>query len=70
MRPSDSGRGWLSVRDGARYMHRALKDFEAMVRTGEVPCYQPGGRRLVHTDDIDAYVRKFPYRAEVPKWAR
>ena len=54
--------GWLSVRKAARYMHRGLGEFEALVRSGAIPCYQPAGRRLVHTSDIDAYVRKFPYR--------
>lgn len=54
--------GWLSVRKAARYMHRGLGEFEALVRSGAIPCYQPGRHRLVHTSDIDAYVRKFPYR--------
>jgi len=62
--------GWLSVREGARYMRRGLNEFEGMVRTGTIPCYQPDGRRLVNTEDIDAYIRRFPYRAEVPEWAR
>ena len=63
---------WLAIKDAAKYLHTNSNLMYALVELGEVPAYEPiieryGGRhtagsnrRLVNTEDLDAFMRQNP----------
>ena len=53
---------WLSVSEAARYVRKRRRDVEALLRQGIIPASGEGGRVRVSTEDLDAYMRRFPYR--------
>ena len=64
-------RGWLSLNEGDAYTGRRNGTIRAAAERGEVPIYRVGGsdahpRFVVHTDDIDAWIRSHEqYRPEL-----
>ena len=62
---------WLTVTEGARYVKKRKKDFTHLVDTGVIPSTKHGKRcRLVHTADLDAWMRSQPSGAKVPEALR
>lgn len=55
---------WLGIRHGAKYVCKTPDYLRAHIIAGDLPAYrpadQPGARWLVHTDDLDAWVRSWP----------
>lgn len=51
---------WLTIEQGAKYLHMRTSTLRAHVRSGEVPSYRRGRVTLVHAQDLDAWVRGLP----------
>lgn len=51
---------WLTLKESAHYVHRREADIRCAVAAGELAGWKPKGKEkgtIVHTDDIDAWVR-------------
>jgi excisionase family DNA binding protein len=48
---------WLSVRDAATYLGVSERSLERAIARGRVRSSTVGSRRLLHRDDLDAYLR-------------
>lgn len=58
------GSPWLTVKEAAAYCRCGERRIAAAVQMGEVPTYRtPGsaGRKIVHKDDLDSWIRTMAY---------
>lgn len=66
-------RTWLNVTEAARYMRTNEANVALLISRGDIPAYLPASeavdptkhvansaRRLVHVDDLDAWLRSHP----------
>ncbi len=53
----DNGSPWLSLRAAAAYCFVSPRTMERMVARGQLRTTTVGRRRLVHRDDLDAFLR-------------
>lgn len=51
---------WLTIDEGAVYVHKGRTWFRQQVRGGNVPSYDMGGVALVNREELDAWVRSHP----------
>jgi len=63
-------RGWLSLHEGDTYARRRDGTIRAEAEKGNIPIYRAGGteahpRFVVHTDDIDAWIRTDQYKPDI-----
>lgn len=52
--------GWLTVGEAATYLHTREEAVREAIARGDLPAWRPAGKDkgvIVHTDDIDAFVR-------------
>jgi predicted site-specific integrase-resolvase len=50
---------WYKPKGGAKHGGVSERTFRAWFKQGLVHCRLPSGLVLVHTDDIDAFIRKY-----------
>lgn len=64
---------WLGIRHAAKYVCKTPDYLRAHIIAGDIPAYrptdQPGARWLVHTDDLDAWVRSWPSNGKAAQLA-
>ncbi len=60
----------LSAEEAARYLHLGRAEFERLVRDGQIPGEQRGGRRVFRLVDIDAWASRRILEAEARDLAR
>ena len=48
---------WLTVPQGAAYVHMRQGTFRRLVRSGEIPSYRHGRVTLVSASDLDTWMR-------------
>lgn len=48
---------WLTIPQGAAYVHMRQGTFRKLVRSGEIPSYRHGRATLVNAMDLDAWMR-------------
>lgn len=71
-------RDWLHVDEAARYMRCSNETLCLLISDGQIPAYLPASeavdptkhvansaRRLVHVDDLDAWLRSHPATPKV-----
>lgn len=51
---------WLTVAEGARYLHMRAATFREKVASGEVPSYRRDKTTFVNTQELDAWMRGLP----------
>ena len=55
---------WLGLRHAGKYVSKTPEYVRAHIIAGDIPAYrptdQPNARWIVHTDDLDAWVRSWP----------
>ncbi len=56
--PAGNGSPWLSLRDGAAYLGVSERSLERAVARGRLASTTVARRRLVHRDDLDAFMRR------------
>lgn len=61
---------WLTIPKAAKYAVMRRERFEQLVGRGIIPAYVEHGRRLVKSDDVDAYIESQPKAATAPAYAR
>lgn len=62
---------WLTLPQGAAYVHRKESLFRELVHSEEIPSHQISDRlTLVHKADLDAWVRDHPSASKVPEALR
>lgn len=49
---------WLSVTEAAVYLHCRKEMVREAIASGAIMAYRRGRGTIVHTDDLDAYVRE------------
>ena len=54
---SGSGSPWLTVAEAAEYARVSERTIERLVGRGQIRTSTIGRRRLLHRDDLDAYLR-------------
>ena len=62
----ERGSPWLSLREAAEYVGVSERTLERDVARGRLSSSTVGRRRLVHRDELDAYVRRGDGRGEAP----
>lgn len=55
--PSEVGTPWLSIREAASYVALSERTLEREIARGRLRSSTVGRRRLLHREELDAYVR-------------
>lgn len=58
---------WLNVTDAARYVHVKRERMRQLIASGEIESHMVGAGKVVHTDDLDAWVRSQPTASVLPE---
>ena len=61
---------WLTSREAAAYLRMGLDEYRPLRDGGAIPTYRRGKAILVHTSDLDAWMRSQPAGAKVPEALR
>jgi excisionase family DNA binding protein len=54
--PVDFSSPWLTMKDGAKRIHVSPRTFARLVDRGDIRTANVGRRRLVHREELDAYL--------------
>lgn len=54
---------WLNVEQAASYLHMRESRLTALVKSGEIESHRHSRAALVHTSDLDAWMRRQPSAA-------